>query len=63
MEKLTKKQAIVISGYTMILICEFSDLHEDIEKRLGMPVFTSQIPMMADKIKAAYKDDFLLMHP
>ena len=32
--KLTKEQAITISGYTEILICDFADLQEDVEKRL-----------------------------
>lgn len=59
MNKLTKEQAVVISGYTQIICCDFSDLHEEIEKRLGRPVFTHQLPVLADEIKAAFKADFL----
>ena len=63
MKKLTKEQAIVVSGYTMRLICNFSDLHLDIERRLGGPVFTHEIPSLKDEIEAAYKDDFIAMLP
>lgn len=59
MEKLTKEQAIVISGYTMVLMCDFSDLHQDIEKRLGRPVWTHQLPSLKEEIKEAYTDDFM----
>ncbi|MEC6833005.1 helix-turn-helix transcriptional regulator [Photobacterium toruni] len=59
--KLTKEQAIIVSGYTQILMCDFSDLHKDIEKRLGYPVFTHQIPRLGNVIKTAYKDDFLAL--
>ena len=63
MDKLTKKQAIVISGYTEILMCDFGDFHEDVEKRLGRPVMTHEFPVIAEEIKKAYKHDFLAMCP
>lgn len=59
MERLTKEQAIVISGYTMVLMCDFGELHKDIEIRLGRPVWTHQIPSLKEEIKGAYKLDFL----
>ena len=34
MDKLTMKQAIVVSAYTGILICPFAKMHEAIEKKL-----------------------------
>ena len=61
-EKLSKQQAIIISGYTGFTCCNFSLLHEDVEKRLGQPVFTH---MFGDKdfvdnhVKPLYKDDFI----
>lgn len=61
MEKLTKQQAIIISGYTQYLCCEFSDLHNEIEKRLNRPVFTHELPRLSDDIQAAFKDDFLAL--
>lgn len=63
MKKLTVEQAVIISGYTDILCCDFSDLHQEIEKRLGHPVLTHQIPKLSEKIKAAFKDDFLALIP
>jgi hypothetical protein len=59
--KLTKEQAIIISGYTGITCCNFRYLHEDIEKRLGRPVFTHELSdkEMSNKVKELYKEDFL----
>jgi hypothetical protein len=63
MTPLTKEQAIVVSGYTSILICNFADLHQEIEKRLGRPVFTHEMPSLEDEIQAAFRDDFLALAP
>lgn len=41
---LTKEQALLLSAYTGVLLCEkFSDLHEYIEKIAGRPVFTHEM--------------------
>jgi hypothetical protein len=63
--KLTRDQAIIISAYTGVLICEFSDMHADIEKRLGYPVFTHQLaePSVMVQIKTAYRADFVKLLP
>lgn len=60
-QKLTKDQALVITGYTGILACSFSDFHEDVEKRLQRPVFTHEFasPIVNEKIKEAYEKDFM----
>lgn len=62
---LTKEQAIVVSAYTGILICEFKDMHQDIEKRLGKPVdqFEFLDPQFRPRIKELYKKDFLELMP
>lgn len=61
--KLTKEQAIVISGFTGITCCSFGLLHEDVEKRLGYPVWTHQFgdEEFSDKVKALYRGDFLAL--
>lgn len=62
MQKLTKEQAIILSGFTEVLCVDsFNDFHADVEKRLGRPVFTHEFPSIAEEIKAAYKDDFMLI--
>lgn len=64
MIKLTKEQKIVLTAYTGTLCCDFSDFHEDVEKRLGQPVFTHMFgnKEFVDKhIKPLYKDDFMVM--
>ena len=66
MQKLTKEQAVVVSGYTMVLCCGFSDLHQEIEKRLGHPVWTHQLgntEFVEEKVKPAFKEDFIAMVP
>jgi hypothetical protein len=63
MTKLTKEQAIVITGYTGITACNFSDFHGDVEKRLGHPVWTHQFgdKQFAKKIQELYRADFMEM--
>lgn len=63
MQKLTKEQGIVLSGFTGITCCNFSDLHEDAEKRLGHPVWTHQFgnKEFADKVKELYRKDFMFL--
>ena len=61
MSKLTLYQAVVITGYTGILACKnFSDFHNDVEKRLGHGVFTHEFSTreFKDEIKELYKKDF-----
>lgn len=61
--KLTKEQAIVVSAYTGITCCDFSLLHEDVEKRLGHSVWTHQFADkdFVGKIKELYREDFISM--
>lgn len=61
--KFTKEQAIIISGFTGVLCCGFSDYHGDVEKRLKRGVWTHEFadPDVMAEIKAAYRDDFIAM--
>lgn len=63
MTKFTKEQAIIISGYTGFMACNFGDFHEDVEKRLGRPVWTHEFgnKEMRGKLVEVYKDDFIAM--
>ncbi len=66
MQKLTKEQAVVVSGYTGFLICDFSDMHREIEKRLGRPVFTHMLgdtTFVDEVVRPAFKADFIAMFP
>lgn len=62
-QKLTLEQAIVLTGYTGITHCNFSDFHADVEKRLGHPVFTHEFIGMTEKLQEVYKKDFMAMMP
>jgi hypothetical protein len=63
MTKLTKEQAIVITGYTGITACNFGDFQGDVEKRLGHPVWTHQFgdKEFVKKIQELYRADFMEM--
>lgn len=65
MQRLTIDQAVVISGFTGVLCCAFDALHEDIERRMGHPVFTHQLgaPTFVAQVKELYRADFLTMLP
>lgn len=60
---MTYHEKIVVSAYTGYLMCDFSDMHEYIEKKLGRPVWTHE---MADKdiqeaIRNAVRPDFIAL--
>lgn len=58
---MTKQERIVVSAYTGVLMCDFADMHEYIEKKLGRPVFTHELADhdVWEDIKSATKQDFL----
>ena len=60
-QKLTKEQAVIISGFTGILCGEFSDFHADVEKRLGRGVQTFEfgIKSFITEVKKLYEADFI----
>lgn len=62
-QKLTKEQAVIISGFTGILCGEFSDFHADVEKRLGRGVQTFEFGFkeFATEVKKLYEADFIEM--
>lgn len=58
---MTKEERIIVSAYTGFLMCDFADVHEYIEKKLGRKVWTHEL---ADKktweeIKEKTKEDFM----
>jgi hypothetical protein len=64
-ERLSHEQAIVVSAYTGVLVCNFADMHEAVEARMGRPVFTHEFANKEvwSQIKALFKDDFLALVP
>lgn len=56
---MTEREGAVLSAYTGILMCKtFSPVHEYIEEIMGRPVWTHEIPMLADEIKEKSKEEF-----
>ena len=60
MSKLTKEQAIIITGFTGLSACYINDFLQDLESRLGEPVYTHQLgdKDFMDKVKELYRKDF-----
>lgn len=58
---MTKQEAIVVSAYTGFLMCDFNDMHEYIEKKLGRPIYTHEfaLDLIQNEIHEKVKPDFL----
>lgn len=60
-KKTTKQEKIIVSAHTGVLMCDFDDVHEYIQEKLGRPVFTHEL---ADKgvqkeVEEKSKEEFL----
>lgn len=60
---MTKEEKLIVSAYTGILMVNFNELHEFIEKRLNRPVFTHELAdkLVLEEIKKSVKEDFLAL--
>ena len=58
---MTKQEKLIVSAYTGILMTDFSDFHEFIEKRLDRPVWTHELANkeFIKELKESVEDDFL----
>jgi hypothetical protein len=63
MQQFTKEQALAIMGFTGVATCRFDIFHEDVERRLGRPIWTHEFasPQISEEVKAAYRADFIGM--
>ena len=60
--KLTKEQALIITGFTGILCGEYNDFHKDAEKRLGRGIYSHEFAekkFWSETIKPMYEKDFI----
>ena len=42
MINMTKKEKLIVSAYTGVLMTKFDELHEFVEKKFGRPVWTHE---------------------
>lgn len=58
---MTKKEKIIVSAYTGVLMCDFSDVHEYIQKKFGRLVFTHELADrgVQKEVKEKSKEEFL----
>jgi hypothetical protein len=62
--RLTEEQAIILSAYTGCLMCDIALLHNEIERRVGRPVFTHMLASpgsLAEVIQPVFRDDFMAL--
>lgn len=59
MQKLTKEQGIILTGFTGIMCVEFYEFHTACERKLGRPIWTHQFPSLQEEIKEAFREDFM----
>jgi len=60
---MTEKERVIVSAYTGVLMCNFSELHKYVEQKLGRPVFTHEFTDkdIIEEIKERVRDDFLAL--
>lgn len=60
---MTKDEAAIVAAYTGVMVGNFTELHEYVERLLGHPVFTHEFgnESMAERIKQAARPDFLAL--
>ena len=56
---MTVREGAVISAYTQVLVCDMQYLHEYVDEIMGRPVFTHELPDLADEIKERSKEEFM----
>lgn len=58
---MTKREKVVVSAYTGVLMCDMSDLQAYIEELLGRPVWTHELAdeHIQNEIKVKSKPEFL----
>ena len=63
MVDMTKEEKLIVSAYTGVLMVNFDELHEFIEKRLNRPVFTHELAdeLVWGEIKKSVKEDFVAL--
>ena len=58
---LTKREAAIVSAYTGYLIGEIGELYKYLSELIGRPVYTHEIPAIADKYRSRIRQDFVMM--
>lgn len=56
---MTKREGVVLSAYTGVLLCEeFNDVHLYIEELMGRPVYTHELPALEEEIRKRAEKEF-----
>ena len=60
---MTDRERVVVSAYTGFLMCDFDDVHQYIQEKLGRPVWTHELADKAiqNEIREKTRPDFLAL--
>ena len=60
---MTTEERIIVSAFTGYLLCEFSKVHEYVEKKLGRPIWTHEFAdeRLWEEIREKCRDDFVAL--
>lgn len=58
---MTKKEAAIVAAYTGYVIGDLSTMHAYIEKLMGRPVWTHELPALEKEIHNRSKADFIAL--
>ena len=58
---MTKREKLIVSAYTGVLMTDWSEFHKFIEERLGRPIFTHGFASKETQkeLREVFKEDFL----
>lgn len=54
---MTKREAIVLSAFTGVLLCDFDDYHQYVEKLFGCSLSTGELRMLKEDIQEKARED------
>ena len=60
---MTNEERIIVSAYTGYILCNFSKVHEYVEKKLGRPIWTHEFAdkKLQEEIREKCRDDFVAL--
>ena len=58
---MTKREKLIVSVYTGVLMCDFSEVHTYIEELLGRPAFTHELanPELISRLRDEVREEFM----
>lgn len=58
---MTKREAAIVSAYTGVFIGELGELYKYLSELIGRPVYTHEMPAVAEKYRSRIRQDFVML--